>query len=132
MLGFFEIGEDRLVRPAPVAELRPSVVVERIAAHIHHAVDRTRSAKSLASRDRERAAVEVRLRFGVEPPTVAGVVEELHEAHWNIDPHRIVGWAGFQQQDLRVRVLGEPVGHYATGRTSADDDVVVIGHSAPP
>ena len=30
------------------------------------------------------------------------------------------------QQDLRVRVLGEPVGHYAT------DDVVVIGHSAPP
>jgi len=77
-------------------------------------------------------AVEVRLRFGIEPPTVPRVVEELHEAHRNIDPHRIVGWAGFQQQDLRVRVLGEPVGHYATGRTSADDDVVVIGHSAPP
>ena len=34
----------------------------------------------------------------------------------------MIGWPGFQQQVLRARVLGEPVGDHATGRTAADDD----------
>src|SRR6516165_4438006 len=87
MLGFLEIGQYSFVRPAAVAELGPGVVVERIAAHIDHAVDRARSAEGLAARDRDRAAVEVRLRLGDEPPIVARVVEQLHKARRDVDPH---------------------------------------------
>src|SRR5215471_18455306 len=31
-----------------------------------------------------------------------------------------------------MRVLGEPVGHHATSRTTTDDNVVVIRHGVPP
>src|SRR5215469_8950132 len=51
MLGFFEVWQYRIVRPATVAELRPGVVVERIAADVHHAVNRARTAEGLAARD---------------------------------------------------------------------------------
>ena len=87
VLGFLEIGQHPFVRPAAVAELGPGVVVERVAADIDHAVDRTRSPEGLAARDRDRAAVEVRLRLGGEPPIVARVVEQLHEARRDVDPH---------------------------------------------
>src|SRR5215472_15615737 len=69
---------------------RPGVVVKRIAAHIHHAVNRARAAEGLAARDGDRAAVEVRFRLGGEPPIVARVVEEFREADEDVDPHRIV------------------------------------------
>src|ERR1700736_825394 len=53
MLGCFEVGQHRIVRLATVAEVRPGVVVERIAADIHHAVNRARAAEGLAARDRD-------------------------------------------------------------------------------
>src|ERR1700746_3957141 len=90
MLGFYEVWQYRIVRPATVAELRPGVVVERVAADVHHAVDRARAAEGLAARDRDRAAVEVRFGLCSEPPIVAGVVEEFREADGDVNPHRIV------------------------------------------
>src|SRR4029077_20321905 len=90
MLGFFEVWQYRIVRPATVAELRPGVVVERIAADIPHAGNRARAAEGFAARDRDRAAVEVRFRLGSKPPIVARVVEEFREAHGDVNPHRIV------------------------------------------
>src|SRR6516165_5175962 len=100
MLGFLEIGQYSFVRPAAVAELGPGVVVERIAAHVDHAVDRARSAEGLAARDWDRAAVQFGLGLGGKPPIVARTIEELHEARRDADPHRIIGWPGFQQQDV--------------------------------
>ena len=42
--------QDVLIAPTAVAQLRPSVVVERLAAHEDHAVDRTRATEQLAAR----------------------------------------------------------------------------------
>ena len=76
--------------------------------------------------------MQVRLGLGGEPPIVVWAIEELHEARRDVDPHRNVGWPGFQQQQLRSRILGEPVGYYTAGRAAADNDVVVISHGLSP
>jgi hypothetical protein len=132
MLGLFEVWQYRIVRPATVAELRPGVVVERIAADIHHAVNRARAAEGLAARDRDRAAVEVRFRLGSKPPIVARVVEEFREADGDVNPHRIVNRPGLQQQNLCAGIFGEPVSEHAAGGAGTDDDVVVVGHASLP
>ncbi len=67
----FHVLEDRqhlAVAPAAIAELRPGVVVLRLAAHEHHAVDRRRAAQQFAARDRDAAlaGAVVGLR-GVQP-----------------------------------------------------------------
>src|SRR5262249_41989443 len=54
--------------PAGQPELAPVVVVRRLAAHIDHRVDGGGAADHLASRIREAAAVEPRLRLGAEAP----------------------------------------------------------------
>ena len=132
MLGLAEIRQHRFVRPAAIAELRPGVVVERIAAHVQHAVDRARSAERLAARDRDRAALDVVLRLGGEVPVVARAVQQLGEADRDVDPHGIVLRSGLQQQHLGARILGQPMRQHATGGTGADDDVVVVGHRRSP
>src|ERR1700736_6165392 len=132
MLGFFEVWQNGVVRPTAVAELRPGVVVERIAAYIHHAVNRARTAEGLAAGDWDRAAVEVRFRLGGEPPIVARVVEEFREADGDVDPHRIVNRPCLQQQNLRAGIFGEPVSEHAAGGAGTDDDVVVVRHASLP
>src|SRR3984893_17249327 len=123
MLGFFEVWQNGVVRPAAVAELRPGVVVQRIAAYIHHAVNRARTAEGLAARDWDRATVEVRFRLGGKPPIVARVVEEFREADGDVDPHRTVNRPGLQQQNSSAGIFGEPVTEHAAGCARTDDDV---------
>src|SRR3546814_4455377 len=86
MLGPAEIGQHRFPGPAAVAELRPGVVVERLATDIEHAVDRTRAAEGLAARNRNRPALDVVLGLGGEAPVVALVVQELGKADGHVNP----------------------------------------------
>src|ERR1700733_1112427 len=51
MLGLPEIRQDCVVRPAAIAELRPGIVVKRVASDIQHTVDRTRATQRLAAWD---------------------------------------------------------------------------------
>ncbi|MCY1186319.1 hypothetical protein D9M73_271810 [compost metagenome] len=52
-----------------------------------------------------------------------------------MNPGVVVRATGFQQQDAIGRVGGKPVGQQATGRTGADDKVVIgiqyPGHGEP-
>ena len=80
MLRLAEIRQDRFIRPAAIAELRPGIVVERVAADIQHAVDRARSAECLAARDGDGSALDVVLGFGGEIPVVTLAVEQFGEA----------------------------------------------------
>src|SRR5271165_623038 len=57
----FEHGQHVLVAPAPVSHLRPGVEVLSLAADESHAIEGTGAAKQPAPRDRQLAAVGVRL-----------------------------------------------------------------------
>jgi hypothetical protein len=126
-LAGLEVGEDGLIGPAAVAELRPGVVVEGLAAHVEGAVDGTRAADDLAARHRESAALDTVLGLGLETPVVAPVVEELGKTHRQADPEAVVLAAGLQEQDPNRRVLAQAAGKDAAGGAGADDDVVVFG-----
>src|SRR4030095_8670606 len=116
VLGLLEIGQHALVRPAAVAELAPGIVVERLAAHIDHAVDRARAAERPAARTRDAPAGHALLRLHLEVPIVDLVTEQLGEARWDVDPHRLVARPRLEQQHLAVGVLAQPVGPQATRR----------------
>ena len=128
VLGLAEVGQDRLVRPAAVAELGPDVVVERLAPHVEHAVDGARSAERAPPRYRDPPPVDAVLGLGLEAPVVAAVVHQLREADRDRYPRARVPAARLQQQHALRPVLGQPAGEHASRRAGTDDDVVVFGH----
>ena len=132
MLRLLEVGQHLLVGPAAIAELTPGVVVERLAADIEHAVDRARAAERATARTGDAASGHALLRFHLEVPVELVVVQELGEAGRDVDPHRLVGRARFEQQHLDTRVLAQPVGQNAARRAAADDDVIPFSHDPLP
>ena len=132
MLRLLEVGQHLLVGPAAIAELAPGVVVERLAAHIEHAVDRARATERAAARTGNAAVGHALLRLHLEIPVELLVVQQLGEAGRDVDPHRLVARAGLEQQHLDVRILAQPVGQNAARRAAAHDDVIPIGHDALP
>jgi hypothetical protein len=126
-----EVGQHLLVGPATIAELTPGVVIERLAAHIEHAVDRTRAAERAAARTGNAAVGHALFRLHLEVPIELLVVQQLGEAGRNIDPHRLVARTRFEQQHLNGGILAQPVGQNAARRAAAHDDVIPIGHDAP-
>ena len=133
----FDAPENRqhvVPAPAAVAQLRPVIVVLRLAAHPHHAVDRARSAEHLAARHRDVAPAGRGLGLGLVEPVHARAIDEAREA----DRHareRMRLAARFQQQHLMAAVLGQAIGERGAGRACSDDDVVgradVHGVSVP-
>ena len=124
----FGLHEDRqhvLPRPAGVAgQLRPLVVVARLAAQIEHRVDRGAAAEHAPARIADRAAVQPRLGLGLVAPVGALVADAVEIADGDVDPHPVVFAAGFQQQNRVARIGREAVGEDAAGGAGADDDVV--------
>jgi hypothetical protein len=53
------------------------------------------------------------------------VFVHLAHAERDVDERIDVAPAGFDQEDARCAILAEPIGQHATGRTAADDHVVV-------
>ena len=128
MLRLLEVGQDLRIGPAAIAELAPGVVVERLAAHIEHAVDRARAAERAAARAGDAPAGHALLRLHLEVPVEGLVVEQLGEAGRDVDPHRLVARPRLEQQHLDARILGQPVGQHAARRAAAHDDIIPIGH----
>ena len=130
ILRLLEVGQDLRIGPAAIAELAPGVVVERLAAHVEHAVDRARAAERAAARTGDAPVGHALLGLHLEVPVEGLVVEELGEARGNVDPHRLVGRPRLQQQNLDARILGQPVCENAARRAAAHDHIIPIRHDA--
>ena len=114
------------IRPGPAAhaELRPFVVVLRLAAPEHHAVDQARAAQPLAARRIDAPVVQLLFRLGLEAPVVRPAIEHLGGARRHPRPQTLGMPAGLQQQHFAAGVGREPVGQHAAGRAAAHNDVV--------
>src|SRR5262249_24113911 len=124
VLRFLEVGQDVSKAPAGISQLFPLVIILAMAADIDHGVERTAAAQDLASRPEEFAIFQLRLSLSVVGP-IAGCLEEFGECRRNMDFAFAVGTACFQQQHFDGRIFAETVGEHASGRTGADDYVVV-------
>ena len=128
-----EIGKHMGVRPGVEPVRRPSLVVAAMAAHIDHGVDRRRAADHLAAGAFDAAAVHRRLGLGEIHPVVAAALQHPAPAERDMDPRVAVPAARLEHQHARVRVLAQPIGQGAAGRSGPDDDVgVCFGHSPDP
>src|SRR5215475_9652110 len=135
VLGLAEIGQDVGVGPAAQAELRPAVIVARMAADIDHAVDRGRAADDSPARAVHLAAVHVGLGLAVVVPVDLVVGERIGERRRHVDlpvPEAILP-AGLEHEDAVLRLGAEAIGQHAAGRSGANDDVVEnLGLLHPP
>ena len=120
---FWKYGRHVLVRPAGRAAGGPAVVVRGVAADVHHDVEVARATGQLAARLEGLAAVEPGLRLAEVLPVHVRAEQRVPDRRV-VDVRRHVRPAGLEQQDLRGRVLGQPVGDDRTGRAGPDDDVV--------
>ena len=126
VLGPLEVGQHLGPGPAGVARGRPVVVVARLAAHVDHGVDRARAAEHLAARLVAAAAVQPRLRHGLEGPVGGAVLRQHGEPGRAVDQHALVDRAGLEQADRDRGVFAQPAGEHAARRAAADDDVVEL------
>ena len=128
VLGLLEERQHGIPVPALAAELAPVVVVGRIAAHIHHAVDRAGAAQHLAARQIQRAVVQCLLWRAVEHPVDARIGECLGVADrecGSTDCCR--GCRLPAAAPDSVRTSDRRRRHDAPGRAGAGDDEVVFG-----
>ena len=103
VLVLLEVGQHVVPGPAGIAHLPPQVVVARLAAHVDHAVDRRAAAEHAPARIVEAAAVEARLRGGLEAPVGARVAHQVEVADGDVDPVVVVLATGLQQQHAARR-----------------------------
>ncbi len=129
-----EIRQHVLPAPARRAELRPFVVVARVAARVDHRVDRARAAHPAPARLVAAPPAEARLRH-----RLVAVVRAEFERHQCRDADRHVDEqvalrvrAGLDQRDRRIGAgIGETACQARAARTAADDDVVVLHVTSP-
>ncbi len=126
MLEPLEIRQDVVVAPAGVTRRRPAVVVLALAAHADQPVDRAGATERLAARPVDPSPVHPGIGLGMEAPVVARVEHRFRVPDRNVDPRVVIRWPGLEQQHRVPAVGREPVGEHATGRSRADDDVVVV------
>ena len=97
-----------------------------------------RAAQHLAARPEHLAAIGAGIGLGLEAPIDRRVGEGFAEAERDVDPAVGVLAAGFEQDDARARVFGEPRRDRAAGRAGADDDEIGLDRclalrpSSPP
>ena len=121
-----EIGQHLGVGPALIAEVRPFVIVQGMAAHIDHAVDRRRAAEGATPRNINGAVAGVFLIGGGIAPIQDPVMHQRHQRRRNMDERTVVLGPGFDQADPVGRILGQAVGQYAACRAGAGDDVIKL------
>ena len=120
-----EIGQNLTVAPALGACVRdPGVVVLGGAARIELGVDRGSAADDLGLRVPDDAAVQVLLR-NCAPPPACDPLGHLREAGRHSEQGIPVGAASLKQKDLDRRIGAQTIGEDASGRPSADNDVIV-------
>ena len=131
VLQLLEIRQAVLVRPAGRAPGGPAVVVRGVTTDVHHDVEVARTTGQLAARFERLPAVQPGLRLAEVLPVDVRPEQGVPDRRV-MDVGRDVGPAGFEEEDLRGRILGQPVGHRGAGGAGPDDDVVVVGHGRQP
>ena len=95
---FVQLEVRQALVPAPrivACDLRPLVVVTRLAAHVNHAVDAGASAEHLATGVTQAAPIQAFGGFRLVQPVGARVADAVEVAHGNVDPVVIVFFACF-------------------------------------
>jgi hypothetical protein len=126
ILGSPEQRQDIRIGPAGVPQLCPVVIVLLLTSDIDEAVYRARAPQHLAARLEDLASIEVRLGFGLEHPVVSAVGEKLCVADRDMNPGIEIAPSGFDQQHAVAARGTETVGQYASGRSCAYDDVIIL------
>ena len=118
------------VVPSPciiACDLRPLVVVPRLAAHINHAIDTAATAQYFAARVAQLPAVKALVGLGFVQPVGAWVAYAVQITHRNMNPVVIIFAACFNQQYALSFIAAQAVGQQAACGTTANDDVVESG-----
>ena len=106
--------------------LGPVIEIVLVAARPDHAVDAGAATDGLAHGLRDRAVVDARATFSAEVPVeFAALVEK--PGLGDQDAGLQILAARFEQEHLRVPVLGQASRHDRAGRARTDDDVIVVG-----
>src|SRR5712692_3294392 len=117
----------RCSRSALIQSISAPIEVLGLAADKHHSVNRAGTAEQFAARHREPAAVGARLRLGGIEPVGCGIGDQPGHPDRNERPG-MAGPTRLEQQYLVARVCRQPVRDGRTGRTGADNDVIVGLH----
>ena len=126
-----EQRQDVVPAPAVVAEVRPVVVVEPVAADVDHPVDRARPAEDATTRVREPAAGDGGVRDRLVRP-VDGAAAQLDDAAGIVDGRVRVRAARLQQGHARARVDQPPCDDGTRRPCADDDDLRALSHSPQP
>ena len=119
-----EIRQHIVVSPACIAERRPFIEVAAMAAHIHHAVDRGRSAKCPAARHRNFPVLDAGVRSGGKHRIVFRMRYHPDEPGRHTDQWMAVWRACFEQTHGNIGVFGQAVGNHAACGTRTDNHIV--------
>ena len=95
-LGFFEIRQYLVKRPATAAKLRPGVKVTGLAANVEHAVNGARATQDLAAWHRDRAIAAAFLRRCGEHPVHGRVGHGFDVTNGHVNPRVTIFPASFQ------------------------------------
>ena len=79
VLALLEVGQDLVPAPAGIAGLRPAVVIQPVAAHVHEHVERGATAQAATGRMVGAATVQARIGGRVEAPVVGAAPEPVHQ-----------------------------------------------------
>ena len=90
--------------PPRIAELRPMIVVTRLAPHVDHAVDGGAAPKYLAARIVDCSSVQARFRLGLEAPIYLWVADAVEIADGNFGPDIVILSARLEQQNRDIRI----------------------------
>ncbi len=127
-LARFEVGQAVGVGPAgQIVLCLPPVIVQRMAAHVDHRIDRGRAPHHLAAGHVDIASVQRRFILGPVVPVDPGVAVDRINARWDVDQQVAIHRPGLKQKHS-VAGLGQTVRHDAAGGACADDDVVEFHH----
>ncbi len=122
---FLEIGQAVGIGPALEAEVFPSVIVLRVAAHPDHAIDRRTSAKTTATGLTQAAVVQMRFRLACVAPIVNLAFNGKGQSCWHADGQRIGHRASLEQAHSHIFLRRETVRQNTTRRASADNHIVI-------
>ena len=93
-----EKGQHLGVRPAPVTERRPGIVVAAMPPRVDHRVDRARAAQRLAARLITAAPAQSGLWRGLERPVVDRMGNQQRETERHADEQAAIGRAGLEER----------------------------------
>ena len=109
ILGATEIGENAVIIPAAIAQLRPVIIVGAMAACVDHAIDSGAAADALGAGHEHDAVVHVLLGNGVVAPVQLKRLHQAKIAHRHVDPGAGVPAACLDHRNFHIGILAQAV-----------------------